>query len=100
MYLWLSVCVFKQPSPPGPVAIPGGGVPLNMREVEELERMTKDFIKDMDTHAPVITSPPTGTYTHTFKQSGDCTINDETNIGIYLVFIVFVKWFVMLETFY
>lgn len=30
-----------------------------MREVEELERMTKDFIKDMDTHAPVITSPPT-----------------------------------------
>ncbi|KAM3614538.1 uncharacterized protein V6R79_015843 [Siganus canaliculatus] len=47
------------PSPPGPVAIPGGGVPLNMREVEELERMTKDFIKDMDTHAPVITSPPT-----------------------------------------
>ncbi|XP_051262016.1 zyxin isoform X2 [Dicentrarchus labrax] len=47
------------PSPPGPVPIPGGGVPLNMREVEELERMTKDFIKDMDTHAPVITSPPT-----------------------------------------
>lgn len=47
------------PSPPGPVAIPGGGVPLNMREVEELERMTKDFIKDMDKHAPVITSPPT-----------------------------------------
>lgn len=43
--------------------IPGGGVPLNMREVEELERMTKDFIKDMDTHAPVITSTPTGTYT-------------------------------------
>lgn len=32
-----------------------------MREVEELERMTKDFIKDMDTHAPVITSTPTGT---------------------------------------
>ncbi|XP_044064884.1 zyxin isoform X2 [Siniperca chuatsi] len=49
----------SSPSPPGPVAIPGGGVPLNMREVEELERMTKDFIKDMDTHAPVITSPPT-----------------------------------------
>ncbi|GLD63772.1 zyxin [Lates japonicus] len=47
------------PSPPAPVPIPGGGVPLNMREVEELERMTKDFIKDMDTHAPVITSPPT-----------------------------------------
>ncbi|XP_074539231.1 zyxin isoform X2 [Halichoeres trimaculatus] len=46
------------PSPPGPVGIPGGGVPLNMREVEELERMTKDFIKDMDTHAPVITSTP------------------------------------------
>lgn len=44
---------------PGLVPIPGGGVPLNMREVEELERMTKDFIKDMDTHAPVITSPPT-----------------------------------------
>ncbi|KAM7421035.1 hypothetical protein PAMA_015293 [Pampus argenteus] len=59
---------FKQPmktppdsmsSPPAPVSIPGGGVPLNMREVEELERMTKDFIKDMDTHAPVISSPPT-----------------------------------------
>ncbi|XP_068615352.1 zyxin [Brachionichthys hirsutus] len=48
-----------QPSPPGPVLIPGGGVPLNMREVEELEKMTNDFIKDMDTHAPVITSPPT-----------------------------------------
>ncbi|XP_026173263.1 zyxin isoform X2 [Mastacembelus armatus] len=47
------------PSPPGPVQIPGGGVPLNMREVEELERMTKDFIKDMDKQAPVITSPPT-----------------------------------------
>eukprot|EP00066_Takifugu_rubripes_P014919 XP_011604185.1 PREDICTED: zyxin [Takifugu rubripes] len=47
------------PSPPGPVPVPGGGVPLNMREVEELERMTKDFIKDMDTHAPVITSTPT-----------------------------------------
>ncbi|XP_010779679.1 zyxin-like [Notothenia coriiceps] len=30
-----------------------------MREVEELERMTKDFIRDMDTNAPVITSPPT-----------------------------------------
>ncbi|XP_035497602.1 zyxin [Scophthalmus maximus] len=47
------------PSPPGPVPIPGGGVPLNMREVEELERMTQDFIKNMDKHAPVITSPPT-----------------------------------------
>ncbi|KAJ4930532.1 hypothetical protein JOQ06_024843 [Pogonophryne albipinna] len=47
------------PLPSGPVAIPGGGVPLNMREVEELERMTKDFIRDMDTNAPVITSPPT-----------------------------------------
>ncbi|KAI4811814.1 hypothetical protein KUCAC02_014686 [Chaenocephalus aceratus] len=46
-------------SSPFAVAIPGGGVPLNMREVEELERMTKDFIRDMDTHAPVITSPPT-----------------------------------------
>nr|XP_020466582.1 zyxin-like [Monopterus albus] len=49
----------SSPSFPGPVAVPGGGVPLSMREVEELERMTKDFIKDMDTHAPVITSPPT-----------------------------------------
>nr|XP_015805674.2 zyxin isoform X1 [Nothobranchius furzeri]XP_015805675.2 zyxin isoform X1 [Nothobranchius furzeri]XP_015805676.2 zyxin isoform X1 [Nothobranchius furzeri]XP_054597012.1 zyxin isoform X1 [Nothobranchius furzeri] len=48
-----------QPSPPGPVPIPGGGVPLNMREVEELERMTNDFIKNMDKQAPVITSPPT-----------------------------------------
>ncbi|CAB1427677.1 unnamed protein product [Pleuronectes platessa] len=47
------------PSPPGPVAIPGGGVPLNMREVEELERMTQDFIRNMDKHAPVITSAPT-----------------------------------------
>ncbi|KAK2844728.1 hypothetical protein Q5P01_011387 [Channa striata] len=47
------------PSPPDPVPIPGGGVPLNMREVEELEKMTKDFIKNMDTHAPVITSHPT-----------------------------------------
>jgi len=40
-----------------------------MREVEELEKMTKDFIKDMDKHPPVITSPATGTpnlvYTHT-----------------------------------
>ena len=42
------------------MAVPGGGMPLNMREVEELERMTNDFIRDMDTHAPVITSPPTG----------------------------------------
>ncbi|KAF7708590.1 zyxin isoform X1 [Silurus meridionalis] len=38
---------------------PPGGVPLSMREVEELERMTKDFIKDMDNRAPVITSAPT-----------------------------------------
>lgn len=30
-----------------------------MREVEELERLTNEFIKDMDTHAPVIVSPPT-----------------------------------------
>ena len=52
--------VRTQLSPPGPVSVPGGGVPLNMREVEELERMTKDFIKNMDTHAPVITSNPTG----------------------------------------
>ncbi|KAL2084101.1 hypothetical protein ACEWY4_019619 [Coilia grayii] len=36
-----------------------GGAPLTMREVEELERLTHDFIRDMDTHAPVITSPPT-----------------------------------------
>ncbi|XP_051576392.1 zyxin [Myxocyprinus asiaticus] len=35
------------------------GAPLTMREVEELERMTKDFIKDMDKHPPVITSPAT-----------------------------------------
>ncbi|CAB1334515.1 unnamed protein product [Coregonus sp. 'balchen'] len=49
----------SKPSPPGPVSVPGGGVPLSMREVEELERMTHAFIKDMDTHAPVITSPPT-----------------------------------------
>ncbi|XP_034553141.1 zyxin [Notolabrus celidotus] len=49
----------SMPSPPGPVPIPGGGVPLNMKEVEELERMTQDFIKDMDTHAPVISSAPT-----------------------------------------
>ncbi|XP_028971204.2 zyxin [Esox lucius] len=49
----------SKPSPPGPVSVPGGGVPLSMREVEELERMTHAFIKDMDSHAPVITSPPT-----------------------------------------
>lgn len=49
----------SMPSPPGPVPIPGGGVPLNMKEVEELERMTKEFIKDMDKNAPVITSAPT-----------------------------------------
>ncbi|XP_059423404.1 zyxin isoform X2 [Carassius carassius] len=36
-----------------------GGAPLTMREVEELEKMTKDFIKDMDKHPPVITSPAT-----------------------------------------
>ncbi|XP_063055350.1 zyxin isoform X2 [Engraulis encrasicolus] len=45
-----------------PAKSPGsgiGGTPLTMREVEELERLTHDFIKDMDTHAPVITSPPT-----------------------------------------
>lgn len=52
---------YTQPSPPGPVPIPGGGVPLNMKEVEELERMTQEFIKDMDKNAPVITSAPTGT---------------------------------------
>ncbi|KAF5907714.1 zyxin-like, partial [Clarias magur] len=38
---------------------PPTGVPLSMREVEELERMTKDFIKDMDNRAPVICSAPT-----------------------------------------
>lgn len=47
------------PSPPGPVSVPGGGVPLNMKEVEELERMTQDFMKNMDKQAPIITSPPT-----------------------------------------
>ncbi|KAJ8392882.1 hypothetical protein AAFF_G00070860 [Aldrovandia affinis] len=47
------------PAPKPSAPSPGGGVPLSMREVEELERMTQDFIKDMDTHAPVITSPPT-----------------------------------------
>ncbi|KAB5586842.1 hypothetical protein PHYPO_G00006130 [Pangasianodon hypophthalmus] len=47
-----------QPKAPGAGA-PPGGVPLSMREVEELERMTKDFIKDMDNRAPVITSAPT-----------------------------------------
>lgn len=31
-----------------------------MREVEELEKLTKDFIKDMDKKGPVITSAPTG----------------------------------------
>ncbi|KAG9276567.1 zyxin [Astyanax mexicanus] len=41
------------------VGAPPGGVPLSMREVEELERMTKDFIKDMDKKGPVITSAPT-----------------------------------------
>ncbi|XP_063343223.1 zyxin [Pelmatolapia mariae] len=47
------------PSPPGPVLSAGGGVPLNMKEVEELERMTKDFIRNMDANPPLITSPPT-----------------------------------------
>lgn len=36
-----------------------GGAPLTMREVEELEKMTKDFIQHMDKHPPVITSPAT-----------------------------------------
>uniref|UniRef100_A0A3P8X193 Zyxin n=1 Tax=Cynoglossus semilaevis TaxID=244447 RepID=A0A3P8X193_CYNSE len=49
----------KTHPPPGPVSIPGGGVPLNMKEVEELERMTQDFMKNMDKHPPLITSPPT-----------------------------------------
>lgn len=65
-FVLTSVCLcvsyfYTQPSPPGPVPIPGGGVPLNMKEVEELERMTQEFIKDMDKNAPVITSAPTGT---------------------------------------
>lgn len=61
-FVLTSVCVsyfYTQPSP-GPVSIPGGGVPLNMKEVEELERMTQEFIRDMDKNAPVITSAPTG----------------------------------------
>lgn len=50
--------------PKGPGAgAPPAGVPLTMREVEELERMTNDFIKDMDNRAPVITSAPTGSLT-------------------------------------
>ncbi|XP_051574366.1 zyxin-like [Myxocyprinus asiaticus] len=36
-----------------------GGAPLTMREVEELEKMTKDFIKDMDKHPSVSTSSAT-----------------------------------------
>ncbi|TRY94304.1 hypothetical protein DNTS_030384 [Danionella cerebrum] len=36
-----------------------GGAPLTMREVEELEKMTKDFIKDMDKHPPVGSSSAT-----------------------------------------
>jgi len=72
-------CVCVQPSSPGPVPIPGGGVPLNMRELEVLEKMTKDFIKDMDTHAPVITSSSSGT--HTCKQGGD--IHGQTNSQMY-----------------
>nr|XP_057908726.1 zyxin [Doryrhamphus excisus]XP_057908727.1 zyxin [Doryrhamphus excisus]XP_057908728.1 zyxin [Doryrhamphus excisus] len=47
------------PSRSGPVLTSGGGVPLNMREVEELERMTKDFIKNMDALPPVGPAPPT-----------------------------------------
>ncbi|XP_066539762.1 zyxin [Hoplias malabaricus] len=48
------------PKPLGPGAgAPPSGAPLSMREVEELERMTKDFIKDMDKKGPVITSAPT-----------------------------------------
>ncbi|KAG7336029.1 hypothetical protein KOW79_000722 [Hemibagrus wyckioides] len=47
-----------QPKGPGAGA-PPAGVPLSMREVEELEKMTKDFIKHMDNRAPVITSAPT-----------------------------------------
>lgn len=90
----MGLCVYMcmQPSPPGPIPIPGGGVPLNMREVEELERMTKDFIKDMDTHAPVITSPPTGTYTHHMhKQRGSCKIM----VKLTLKFIAVSHWYVM-----
>ncbi|KPP79337.1 zyxin-like, partial [Scleropages formosus] len=44
---------------PSPTSNSGSGVPLSMREVEELEKMTQDFIRNMDSHAPVITSPPT-----------------------------------------
>ncbi|CAL1610923.1 unnamed protein product [Knipowitschia caucasica] len=55
---------FNKPMKSPPSSTPSvtgqiGGVPLNMREVEELEKMTQDFIKNMDAHAPVITSPPT-----------------------------------------
>ncbi|XP_061770908.1 zyxin [Nerophis ophidion] len=49
----------SMPSPPGPVLTSVGGVPLNMREVEELEKMTKDFIKNMDAHPPVGPAPLT-----------------------------------------
>uniref|UniRef100_A0A3B3DG88 Zyxin n=1 Tax=Oryzias melastigma TaxID=30732 RepID=A0A3B3DG88_ORYME len=50
------------PSPPNPIPVQGGqggGMPLNMREVEELEKMAQDFIKTMDTQPPVIAAPPT-----------------------------------------
>uniref|UniRef100_A0A3B4AA17 Zyxin n=1 Tax=Periophthalmus magnuspinnatus TaxID=409849 RepID=A0A3B4AA17_9GOBI len=55
---------FNQPMKSPPSSTPSGpghvgGAPLNMREVEELEKMTQDFMKNMDAHAPVITSPPT-----------------------------------------
>uniref|UniRef100_A0A3P9HSV1 Zyxin n=1 Tax=Oryzias latipes TaxID=8090 RepID=A0A3P9HSV1_ORYLA len=49
------------PSPPNPVPVHGGqgrGMPLNMREVEELEQMAQDFIKNMDTQPPIIAAPP------------------------------------------
>uniref|UniRef100_A0A8C7YZE4 Zyxin n=1 Tax=Oryzias sinensis TaxID=183150 RepID=A0A8C7YZE4_9TELE len=49
------------PSPPNPVPVQGGqgrGKPLNMREVEELEQMAQDFIKNMDTQPPIIAAPP------------------------------------------
>ncbi|KAL7874318.1 hypothetical protein SRHO_G00052880 [Serrasalmus rhombeus] len=50
----------KAPQPMGTGAsAPPTGVPLSMREVEELEKLTKDFIKDMDKKGPVVTSAPT-----------------------------------------
>ncbi|XP_076844551.1 LOW QUALITY PROTEIN: zyxin [Brachyhypopomus gauderio] len=48
----------KASTPAGPATgAPPAGAPLSMREVEELERMTKDFIKDMDKRAPLSSVP-------------------------------------------